>query len=41
VGEDEALRFGRERRDVWVSVAPEHLLFFDAATRARLVSSVH
>lgn len=41
VGENEAAKFGREHRKVWVDFAPENVLLFDAATGARIGPPAH
>jgi len=41
VGESEAVKFGRDHRQVWVDFAPEHVLLFDAATGARIGHQAH
>ena len=37
VAEDDALRFGRGHRPVWIRLAPERFLAFDPTSGARLV----
>jgi multiple sugar transport system ATP-binding protein len=41
VGENEAAKFGRDHRQVWVDFAPENVLLFDAATGARIGHQPH
>jgi multiple sugar transport system ATP-binding protein len=41
VGESEAAKFGRGHRKVWVRVAPESFLLFDAASGRRIAPHVH
>jgi multiple sugar transport system ATP-binding protein len=36
LSEDEATRFGRERRRIWIDIAPESCLLFDRASGARI-----
>jgi multiple sugar transport system ATP-binding protein len=41
VGENEAAKFGRDHRKVWIDFAPENVLLFDAATGARIGHQPH
>jgi multiple sugar transport system ATP-binding protein len=41
VGENEAAKFGRDHRQVWIDFAPENVLLFDAATGHRIGHQGH